>query len=121
MNYTSNTTSKCYRGSGDIMKLIFTIMVAMILTACANSSGVTKIGHETFTISTSASPGRGGVPAAKKIAYEEATEECTRRGLEVLTLNEKTSSPSWTEGMANMELNFRCLRSDDKQFQEQHH
>lgn len=101
------------------MKSAFTMATILILAACANSSGVVKIGPDTFTISTSASPGKGGVPAAKRIAYQEAGEECSRRGLEVFTLSEKTSSPTWTEGMAGMELNFRCLRSDDPEFQRQ--
>ncbi len=100
------------------MKLAIAVTVALVLAACANSSGVIKIGPDTFTISTSASPGKGGIPAAKRIAYQEAGEECTRRGgLEVFTLSEKTASPTWTEGMASMELNFRCLRSDDPEFQ----
>ena len=102
------------------MKSVITIVGALALTACANSSGVVKIGPDTFTISTSASPGKGGVPAAKRIAYQEASEECSRRGgLEVFTLSEKTSSPTWTEGMAGMELNFRCLRLNDPEFQRQ--
>lgn len=103
---------------------IITVLVSLaaidLLTACSNSSGVVKIGQDTYTISTAASPGRGGVPAAKKIAYEEAAAECTRLGnLELLMLSEKTSSPSWTEGMANMELYFRCLKPNDPEFQRQ--
>lgn len=102
------------------MKLPITFAAALMLIACASSSGVVKIGPDTFTISTSASPGKGGVPAAKRIAYQEAGEECTRRGgLEVFSLSEKTSSPTWTEGMAHMELNFRCLRAADPEFQRQ--
>jgi hypothetical protein len=102
------------------MKLVITISAAFMLTACSSSSGVVKIGPDTFTISTSASPGKGGVPAAKRIAYQEAGEECARRsGMEVFTMSEKTSSPTWTEGMANMELNFRCLRPNDPEFQRQ--
>ena len=101
------------------MKTILIILTALALVACANSSGVLSIGPDTFTISTSASPGKGGVPAAKRIAYEEATDECTKRGRKVFALSEKTSSPTWTEGMASMELNFRCLRPDDPEFQRQ--
>lgn len=101
------------------MKSFISSLVAVALAACANSSGVLEIGPDTFTISTSASPGKGGIPAAKRIAYQEATEECTRRGLKVFALSEKTSSPTWTEGMASMELNFRCLRPDDPEFQRQ--
>jgi hypothetical protein len=99
------------------MKVII-IIASISLIACANSSGVTKTGNNTFTISTSASPGRGGVPAAKRIAYEAANKKCSSHGLELFTLSEKTSSPTWTEGMANMELTFRCLRSSDPQFQD---
>ena len=101
------------------MKIILIVAMALALVACANSSGVLEIGPDTFTISTSASPGKGGIPAAKRIAYQEATDECTKRGRKVFALSEKTSSPTWTEGMASMELNFRCLRSDDPEFQRQ--
>ena len=89
------------------------------LGGCASSSGVLNIGPDTFTISTSASPGRGGVPAAKRIAYEEATVACSQRGQRVLGLTEKAQSPTWTEGMANVTLNFRCLPVDDPEFKRQ--
>ena len=95
------------------------LLLAAVLTGCANSSGVVKIGPETFTISTSASPGKGGIPAAKRIAFTEAAAECAQRGAEVFALSEKTASPTWTEGMASMELNFRCLRPDDPEFKRQ--
>jgi hypothetical protein len=89
----------------------FTILVAStIFSGCAVSSGVSKIGQDTFTITTSASPGRGGVPAAKRAAYEEANLECTKRGdLEVSVLSENLAPPTWTEGMAIATLNFRCI------------
>jgi hypothetical protein len=100
------------------MKSVITLSVALALAACASSSGVMKVGPDTFTISTSASPGKGGVPAAKRIAYQEASGECARRGgLEVFTLSETATSPTWTEGMARVDLNFRCLRSGDPEFQ----
>lgn len=98
---------------------LVTALFVFALAGCASSSGVVKVGPDTFSISTSASPGRGGVPAAKKIAYQEANDECARHGLELFTLNEKASSPTWTEGMARIELDFRCLRSDDQEFQRQ--
>ena len=101
------------------MKLITTFVEALTISACSSSSGVFKVGPETYTISTSASHGRGGIPAAKQIAYQEANEECTKRGLEVFALSEKTASQTWTDGMTHMDLNFRCLRADDKEFQRQ--
>ena len=99
------------------MRTLLCLTVA--LAGCANTSGVVKIGPDTFTISTSASPGKGGVPAAKRMAYEEAGAKCAALGREVLALSEKTRSPTWAEGMASMELNFRCLSADDPEFKRQ--
>ena len=101
------------------MRTLITPIFVTALAACANSSGILTTGLNTYTISTSASPGKGGIPAAKRIAYQEASEECSKRGLAVFTLSEKTASPTWTEGMASVELNFRCLRTDDPEFQRQ--
>jgi hypothetical protein len=102
-----------------MLKILIPFLV-VTLAACSSTSGAIKIGPDTFTISTSASPGKGGIPAAKRLAYQEAGAECDRRGgLEVFALSEKTAPPSWTEGMASMELNFRCLRSNDPEFQRQ--
>ena len=90
------------------------------LSGCSSSSGVLKVGPDTYTISTSASPAKGGIPAAKRIAYQEAASECISKGnLEVFVLSEKSSSPTWTEGMANVEVNFRCLPKHDPEFQRQ--
>lgn len=86
------------------------------ITACSNSSGVLKMGPDTFSISTEASFGRGGIPAAKKIAYQEAGNECSKRGLEVFVLNERSAGTTFTDGMAKTELTFRCLRADDPEF-----
>jgi hypothetical protein len=95
-------------------------LAASLLCGCSSSSGVLKIGPDTYTISTSASPAKGGVPAAKRIAYQEATAECVTRGnLELYVLSEKSTSPTWTEGMANVEVNFRCLPKNDPEFQRQ--
>lgn len=100
------------------MRMLVLALVGAI-AGCANSSGAMKVGPDTYSVATSASPGKGGIPAAKRIAYEEARAECGKRGLEVFSLSEKSSSPTWTEGMANMELNFRCLSANDPEFQRQ--
>ncbi len=101
-------------------KFVFFIFTVVLLNGCSSSSGVLKVGPDTYTISTSASPGKGGIPAAKRIAYQEATAECVAKGnLEVFVLSEKSSSPTWTEGMSNVEVNFRCLPKSDPEFQRQ--
>lgn len=90
-----------------------TILLAAILAiaGCANSSGVQKQGEDSYTITTSASPGRGGVPAAKRMAYDEANAECVKQGMQILVNSEKSEPTSFTEGSSTVTLNFRCRKA----------
>lgn len=102
------------------MKLLLVIGLIMVIAGCSHSSGVIKIGPETFTIASSASWGKGGIPAAKRIAYEEAADQCLKLGnLEVFTLSEKSNATTWVDGMFRFELNFRCLKAGDPEFKRQ--
>lgn len=102
------------------MKWLIAVGLVMVISACSHSSGAIKIGPETYTIATSASWGKGGIPAAKRIAYEEAAEQCTKQGnLEVFTLSEKSNATTWVDGMFRFELNFRCLKAGDPEFKRQ--
>ena len=72
------------------------ILITIAISGCSSTSGVIKIGLDTYTIATSASFGKGGIPAAKRIAYEEAGEQCQKLGnLEVYTLSEKSNGSSF--------------------------
>jgi len=82
----------------------------VMVIGCASTSGVSSTGADRYTVTTSASPGRGGVPAAKGAAYKEATDECQRQGLQLSVVSESLSPPTWTEGMAIATLNFRCVK-----------
>jgi hypothetical protein len=93
------------------MKLIVCIFSALALTACATSSGVLKTGPDTFAISTAASRGAGGVPAAKRAAYEQGAATCQAKGQELVTVSEDDKPQTWTDGMARVELTFRCQRA----------
>jgi hypothetical protein len=89
---------------------VLSSIVAVALSGCASSSGVVKTGADRYSITVSASPGRGGVPAAKRMAYEEATAACAKQpGLSIETVDESAKSPTWTEGMAVVTLNFKCV------------
>jgi hypothetical protein len=103
------------------MKKIVSVVCscALTLTGCSTSSGVLKMGPDTFSITTEASFGKGGISAAKRIAYKEAWDECSKHGLEVFVLNERTIGTTFTDGMAKAELTFRCLRPDDPEFKRQ--
>ena len=102
------------------MKKLLCLSSVAIIAGCSHSSGVLKVGPETYTIATSASWGKGGIPAAKRIAYEEANEQCVKQGnLEVFTLSEKSNATTWVDGMFRFELNFRCLKANDPEFKRQ--
>ena len=84
----------------------------ILLTSCATSSGALKMGPDTYTISVGASPARGGVIGAKKIAYEEATKECLKSNKEMLIKSEESETTNRV-GAGNIDITFRCLNKDD--------
>lgn len=92
------------------MKTILIVVLAALVTGCASSSGVLKMNADTYSVTASASPGRGGAGAAKKMAYDEAIAECAKQSKEFLVVSENATRPSWTDGMHTVELNFRCTR-----------
>ncbi|MFM9437408.1 putative lipoprotein YajG [Janthinobacterium sp. CG_23.3] len=89
------------------MKIVLVLAVA-ILAGCATSSGVLKSGPDTFTVNTSASPGHGGTASAKKSAYDEANQECAKQQKTINVVEERASTPSWTDGMHAVDLVFKC-------------
>jgi hypothetical protein len=79
-----------------------------LLAGCAHSSGVLKMGPDTFTASAAASPARGGVSGARQIALAEANEHCVRMGQEILVTNITTATIN-IYGAGSAEVTFRCL------------
>lgn len=60
-------------------KAIFYLLVICIifLPACANNSGVFRIGDNQYQVSTRATWELGGRAGANRMALEEATKQCT--------------------------------------------
>lgn len=90
------------------MRATGSTLALALLAGCAVTSGVSKTGPQAYTVTTSASPGRGGVPAAKRAAYIEANAECAKAGGDIAVRREQASPPTWTEGMAIVTLDFEC-------------
>jgi hypothetical protein len=77
-------------------------MSAVVISACGTpSSDITKIGADSYNVSTSAAPARGGSVEAKRIALSEATAFCAKSGKEAFVTNFKTSKN-------HAEVDFRC-------------
>ena len=78
------------------------IVLVVVISACTTpSSEVSKLGPDTYNISTSAQPVRGGSVEAKRIALSEADAFCAKSGKQAFVTNLKTSKN-------HAEVTFRC-------------
>lgn len=93
-------------------KQIAALLLCALVSGCATSSGVVKMGLDTYSINVVAAPARGGVAGAKRIAYEEANESCAKTGKELLVVNERLARTS-DAGGGTIDLTFRCLNKGD--------
>jgi hypothetical protein len=94
------------------------IVLALIvgLSGCATSSGVLKMGPDTYSVNATASPARGGVSGAKRMVYEEANQECSKQGKEMLVVNERLTRTPY-QGAGSVDLTFRCLSKGDPEME----
>ena len=60
------------RQENRLMNRLIAISASILLMACAQSSGVLKMGPDTYSVSASADPARGGYSEARKLALTEA-------------------------------------------------
>ena len=78
------------------------IVSAVVISACTTpSSDISKLGPDTYNISTSARPIRGGSVEALRIALSEADALCAKSGKQAFVTNFKTSKN-------HAEVTFRC-------------
>ena len=99
------------------MRLLLAFAV-IILAGCipTQSSGVLKLGPDTYTTSAAAVPERGGSIEARKVALTEANEYCAQLGKEILVANIGTATAN-QYGRGQAEITFRCLAKGDPQLQ----
>lgn len=93
-------------------KTLSILFVAAFLGACAQSSGVLKMGPDTYTVSSAAAPARGGYSEARKIALAEANQYCSSQGKEILVTNVNTATIN-AFGAGSADITFRCLSKGD--------
>lgn len=86
-------------------------LTTSLAAGCAMSSGVVKMGADTYSVSVSAAPARGGISGAKRMAYAAATQECEKQGRELLTVSEEAGHDFPAAG--RLDLTFRCLEKND--------
>jgi hypothetical protein len=86
-------------------------LVALAISGCAMSSGVLKMGPDTYSVNAMAAPARGGITGAKSIVYREANAECAKQGRDILVVSESTGVTFPANG--RVDLTFRCLAHGD--------
>lgn len=84
----------------------------VVLAGCAQSSGVLQLGPDTYTVSVHAAPVRGGESGARKIALNEAGQQCRSMSREIF-VTKITSGPSSHFPGGTVEVTFRCLYPSD--------
>jgi hypothetical protein len=78
-------------------------VAALDISACGTpSSDVIKLSPDTYKISTSVPPVRGGSVEAKRMALSQAGEFCAKSGKEAFVIDFKTSEN-------HAEANFHCV------------
>lgn len=92
------------------------LLVPVFLTACAQSSGVLKMGPDTYSVSVHAAPARGGESGARKLAITEANAKCAEEAKEILVTNISSGRSSHFPG-GTVEITFQCLAKNDPDLQ----
>lgn len=99
------------------MKHRLALLIApALLAACAQSSGVHKMGPDTYSVSVQAAPARGGSAGARNVAFTEANEKCNQEGKEILVKNVSSSRIN-NIGAGSFEMTFQCLAKGDPDLQ----
>lgn len=88
------------------------LVAAVLLSACAQSSGVHKLGPDTYSVSVHAAPMRGGEPGARSLALTEANAKCAGEGKEIVVTNTSSGRSTHLPG-GTVEITFQCLTKGD--------
>lgn len=90
----------------------FALLSIALLAGCVQSSGVLKMGPDTYSVSVHAAPARGGIPGAQRLAMNEANQACMSQGREILVQN-ISSGPSRHYPGGTVDVTFQCLARND--------
>ncbi len=93
------------------MKYFLLGYFSLLFVSCASSTGVLKLGPDTYKMSSRYSPARGGDAAAEVDVLSTANSYCEKMGKELLVKN--TEKRSFAPADAGFEAIFQCLNKND--------
>src|SRR5215216_2789735 len=94
--------------SETIMHVIWSLGL-LLLVACSQSSGVSKLGPDMYITSAAASPSTGA-SEAQRLALSEANEYCVNMGKNIMVMRSSDVIDSYGGGRSK--VTFRCLAKD---------
>jgi hypothetical protein len=87
------------------------LIVGFATASCTETSGVLQAGPDTYTISASARPVRGGAVGAQNAAISEATEFCAKDGKEMVVTHIESKG-------LQAQVTFRCVAKQAPRLQQ---
>ena len=87
--------------------------IVLLISGCASTTNVSKLGKDTYTISAYRSHSRGGPAAARGVAVDEAGAYCAKMEKEVSVKNISLSPGARADNVAVV---FQCLSANDPEY-----
>lgn len=87
-----------------------TLSTCALLIGCAASTGVMKMGPDTYSVTVTAAPAAGGIVGAKQRAFTQASDYCTAQAKEILVTNTNIQGQG---NVGTADVTFRCLAAGD--------
>lgn len=98
------------------MRVAVLVLVAGVVSGCAQSSGVLQMGPDTYSVSVHAAPARGGESGARALALTDANQRCASEGKEIMVTNISSGRSTHLPG-GTVDVTFRCLAKGDPDLQ----
>lgn len=95
------------------MRALFCLAAAIAAGGCSTSSGVLKLGPDTFTVHAEAKDVAGGEAESRRMVLSEAAKYCADRNLNLMVTSIKSGRVYPPPG-GRAEATFRCLAEGDK-------
>ena len=101
------------------MKRIYLAPMLVLLSACASSSGVVKVGEDTFTLSgTGKSPAGYAGSEVMKAVYSEANDYCNGMGKKIKVVTTQMHDQTFPNP-ADASIQFLCVDANSPQIKKE--
>jgi hypothetical protein len=96
------------------LKVAVALIVPMMISACASTTGVLPAGPNTYTVTEKFAPVRGGGTEAQRVALTEANEFCQKQDrVFVPTTMGAAGNLTNPYGPTGYSVTFQCLTHED--------